>query len=177
MNDVLIGLGSNIGNGLKNLMGAWQRIGQFPEVRLMALSSPYLSSPVGLESEKWFTNAAGHLRTRLTAIETLELLLEAEQEFGRSRNGTSGYQDRILDLDILFFNDMIADDDRLTIPHPRAAERKFVLAPLLEIAPAGFCHPVTGQGLEEILAALEKDDRYAGQQLIRKSWPVQESIN
>ncbi len=84
-----------------------------------------------MESSNWFTNCVGSLETELSAHELLHLLLRVEADFGRRRNAKAeGYQDRTLDLDILYFGHLLLEDKDLLLPHPRLKERLFVLEPL-----------------------------------------------
>ena len=131
-----IGLGSNLGDGISILKGAWERIGERDGITLSVLSHPYLTAPVDMESSNLFTNAVGMLETTVPVGQLLGDLLHIESEFGRRRNvwGT-GYQDRSLDLDILCFDGVVLDTLELVLPHPRLIERLFVLAPFAEIAP------------------------------------------
>ncbi len=133
-----IGLGSNIGDGRKNLSAAWQALAASKRIMVLGLSRPYASAPVGMESDQWFTNAVGAVDTSLPPDELLELLLSIEKKMGRDR---SKGEDRIIDLDILYYNDLIQDSGHLTIPHPEMHKRLFVLAPLEELAPDKI-HPV-----------------------------------
>ncbi|MCI5196330.1 MAG: 2-amino-4-hydroxy-6-hydroxymethyldihydropteridine diphosphokinase [Candidatus Electrothrix sp. AW5] len=129
-----IGLGSNLGNSRNLLQEAWQSLGKHPKVEIQTLSSPYRTQPVGMESEHWFINAVGQLNTTLSPKTLLDLLLKTEQQFGRVRDPElAGYQDRTLDLDLLLYDDMTIQSDRLTLPHPALHERLFVLVPLAEI--------------------------------------------
>lgn len=130
-----IGLGSNLGDGSRNLQGAWRRIGETEGIDLCVLSHPYLTAPVDMESSNVFTNAVGMLHASISVRQLLDELLRIEFEFGRRRVAGAGYQDRSLDLDILSFGDLAVDTPELTLPHPRLVRRLFVLAPLAEIAP------------------------------------------
>lgn len=131
-----IGLGSNLGDGIRILKDAWDRIGQIEGVALSALSHPYLTAPVDMVSSNWFTNAVGRLQTTSTVRQLLGHLLHVESVFGRKRDvSNTGYQDRSLDLDILCFGEVFLDAPDLVLPHPRLARRLFVLAPFAEIAP------------------------------------------
>ena len=133
---VFIGLGSNLGDGPAIVSTAWQTIGEEARITTVAISRPYVSSPVGMDSRHWFTNCVGELKTDLTAQELLRTLLGIEAAFGRTRDeNLTGYQDRVLDLDILYFGDLSLNEPGLILPHPRIAKRLFVLSPLAEIAP------------------------------------------
>ncbi|MBC8207855.1 MAG: 2-amino-4-hydroxy-6-hydroxymethyldihydropteridine diphosphokinase [Desulfobulbaceae bacterium] len=138
-----IGLGSNLGDGRAIIEAAWQRLGE-RGLNLLVLSSPYGTTPVDMSSSHDFINAAGLAETSLSPHELLTQLLEVETEFGRNRTGKeTGYQDRSLDLDILFYGSTVIASGDLVIPHPQMARRLFVLAPLAEIAP-DWLHPLTG---------------------------------
>ncbi len=135
---VFIGLGSNLGDGRQNLQKAWQRLGALSGVISLSLSSPYLSEPVGMDSEHWFTNAVGVLKTRLSPEELLDSMLQIEQGMGRDR---SAGKDRSIDLDILYYDDIVCHTSVLELPHPELHNRLFVLAPMVELSP-DHLHPV-----------------------------------
>ena len=136
-----IGLGSNLGDGQANLLAAWQRLGQVPGITLTRLSSPYRTEPVDLDTEHWFTNSVGEITTTLSPTKLLTAMLAIEAELGRDRTLT---KDRPVDLDLLFYGNMMLHSPSLTVPHPQIANRLFVLAPLTELAPE-FVHPVLGR--------------------------------
>lgn len=170
MTPVFIGLGSNLGNGPENLRVAWAGLGRLPGVRLLRLSSPYHTAPVGMDSPHWFTNAVGLLETSLPPPGLLAALLGIEAAAGRQRSGGARgkYQDRPLDLDILFYGDLVQAGPDLVLPHPEIAGRLFVLAPLVELAPE-FVHPVLGLSAAQLLTRLTS---LSGGERVRKiSWP------
>lgn len=171
---VFIGLGSNIGDGLKTLRQAWQAIGEKEGITTVEISSPYLSEPVGMESENWFTNCVGKLETSLTAVDLLEAVLEIESDFGRKRDDDAeGYQDRTLDLDIIYFGQAVMYGDDLTLPHPCLADRLFVLEPLAEIA-GDFRDPLDGMTPAEKLEQLQRqmqDGPVSMQEIRQVEWP------
>jgi 2-amino-4-hydroxy-6-hydroxymethyldihydropteridine diphosphokinase len=127
-----------MGNRLANLQLAVEQI-QLMCGKILHSSSIYETAAWGMTDQAPFYNQALLLETTLSAKECMSLLLHIELQMGRVRNIPLG--PRIIDIDILYFNDEIIDQKDLVIPHPRLAERKFVLMPLVEIAP-DFIHPV-----------------------------------
>lgn len=168
-----IGLGSNLGDGLLTLQKAWAEVGRSPGIELQALSSPYLSAPVGMESDNWFTNGVGRLATSNSPEEILSLLLAVEKSFGRRRDDTTeGYQDRTLDLDLLYFGSTVMETDHLILPHPSLEKRLFVLEPLAEIAD-DLEDPLDGLTPKEKLYRLKEQMRNGEvplQEISRGSW-------
>lgn len=145
-----IGLGSNLGNCRENLLQAWARLGAVKDVKLLALSSPYRSEPVGMESTNWFINAVGSLQTSLSPDELLAAMLAIENGLGRKRSTGNKPSDRSVDLDLLYWDDRVSTGADLILPHPEIANRLFVLQPLVEIAPE-VCHPVLKKTSVEML--------------------------
>ena len=130
---VFIALGSNLGDGSALLDKAVELIKlQIGEV--LCVSSYMQSEPWGFESEHLFTNAACAVRTSLEPISLLDVTQEIERQMGRTHKHQPGepYSDRIIDLDILLYDDLNYQDERLTLPHPHIAERDFVWIPLHE---------------------------------------------
>ncbi len=138
---IFIGLGSNLGDGLVNLTEAWKQIGRHAKITALSLSSPYLSEPVGMKTLTWFTNAVGALETKLAPYELLQELLQVEKNMGRVR--FLG-KDRVIDLDILYYDDLVLYSPELDVPHPEMHKRLFVLAPLEELVP-DHIHPALQQ--------------------------------
>lgn len=131
-----IGLGSNLGDSKTLLQEAWQALGNIDGIVLDRLSSPYMTAPVDMTSQHWFTNAVGRVQVTLSPLDLLHVLLAVEASFGRERSEKKfGYQDRSLDLDLLYYGDMVMDSPELTLPHPRIGDRLFVLIPLAELEP------------------------------------------
>lgn len=158
-----IGLGSNLGDGLHNLLTAWQRLGMQPEITLLALSSPYRTSPVGMQSSFWFTNAVGRIATGLAPEELLRCLLRVEQDMGRRRELG---QDREIDLDLLLYGSKVITDPGISVPHPQMHKRLFVLEPLCELD-ADLLHPALGRSMRELREAMPRDQSQSIQKI---SW-------
>jgi 2-amino-4-hydroxy-6-hydroxymethyldihydropteridine diphosphokinase len=173
--NVFIGLGSNLGDSRQTLIKAWNLLGEQAEVALGELSDPYLSSPVGMSSSHWFTNAVGRVVARCSPFRLLEILQQVETAFGRVRDKElKGYQDRLIDLDLIYFGDVVCDKPRLTLPHPQRTDRLFVLAPLADIAP-DFSDPelASGSTVRQLLDDLHRRigaGQVAAQELLKGSW-------
>ncbi len=168
---VYIGLGANLGDCRENLLQAWAKLGGVNDVNLLTLSNPYMSEPIGMESENWFINAVGSLETSLEPFELLREMFVVEKRLGRERVLDGIPEDRCLDLDLLYWDDMVSDDPRVTLPHPEIANRLFVLRPLAEIEPE-LSHPVTQRTSTEMMQDLLKKDQETGQgsKVILTSW-------
>ena len=157
-----IGLGANLGNCRENILQAWSRLGEIKGIELLALSSPYRSEPVGMESENWFINAVGSLQTTLGPEELLGEMMAVETSLGRSRVAGEKPADRPVDLDLLYWDDRISSDPGLTLPHPEIANRLFVLKPLAEIGPEQV-HPVIQKTSLEMLQDFVAENPETGQ--------------
>jgi 2-amino-4-hydroxy-6-hydroxymethyldihydropteridine diphosphokinase len=131
-------LGSNLGDPESSLQTALEKIKS--EVgRVVRTSSVYVTEPWGLKDQPPFYNQVVEVKTELNAYETLEKLLEIETSMGRIRG--KKWAERIIDIDILYFDDQIINHDNLSIPHPGIRDRRFVLVPLCELIPE-MVHPV-----------------------------------
>ena len=144
---VLIGLGSNVGDREANLLAARRGL-EARGFRITALSSLYLTEPVDAPPQEWFLNAVAGGETALTPEALLRACLDTEREGGRLRDVPRG--PRTIDLDLLLYGSEVRQAAGLVLPHPRMHERRFVLVPLVEIAP-GARHPVLGLTAEEML--------------------------
>jgi 2-amino-4-hydroxy-6-hydroxymethyldihydropteridine diphosphokinase len=165
-----IGLGSNLGDSLQVLQQAWKTLGEQPGIHLAALSGPYRTEPVGMISNHRFINAAGALQTTLPPGDLLQTLLQVENLFGRIRSAAKGhYQDRILDFDLLLYDDILLEQGDLVVPHPELQRRLFVLYPLSEIAPE-YAHPGLQRTVAELLAELVQVPDQPGVEKV--SWPL-----
>jgi|SRR5579859_959006 len=146
-----IALGSNLGNRAKTLAAAKDRLKRLGRVE--ACSSLYETEPVGFHEQPAFLNAVLALETELDPLSLLHELLQIERELGRDRSQGVPSGPRTLDLDLLLMGDRVVATKELTLPHPALARRRFVLAPLAEIAPL-LRHPQRGQTIAELLALL-----------------------
>jgi 2-amino-4-hydroxy-6-hydroxymethyldihydropteridine diphosphokinase len=162
-NRVFIGIGTNLGDRVANFREAIQRIGTLPASRVVRQSSIYETEPVG-EVKGAFLNGVIEVETELGAEALMRRLLLIERLMGRKRvkgrraGGRGKYRPRVIDLDLLFFNKEVIETRSLQVPHPRLHERRFVLAPLSELAPA-MIHPKLNASISELLAALKSANR------------------
>lgn len=153
-NEAVILLGSNSGDRLKMLSDALSCLKE-SNIILINQSHIYETAPWGNTDQPAFLNLVVCIETGLSARELLNDLLETENKMGRVRH--KKWEQRCIDLDILFYNDKIINEDGLKIPHPHLHERRFTLAPLNEIMP-DFIHPVFNKPIWQLLAAC-KDDK------------------
>ncbi len=153
-----IGIGSNVGDVFENCLQGVMAITGDERATNVALSSLYRTSPVSPVVQADFLNCALKIVWRGAPLELLSFLREVEAALGRSR--TVRFGPRTLDLDILFFDDLVLDAPGLTIPHPRLHERKFALVPCLEIDP-NLVHPRFKRPLAEYLDRLGDEQEIA----------------
>lgn len=133
MYKVYLSLGSNLGNREENLEKAMELI-EKRAGKIVSMSAFYYSLPWGFESEHGFVNNCISIETKIEPLNLLNITQDIEKELGRKSKSTEGYADRIIDIDLLFINDLDIDCMELKIPHPLIAKRDFVLIPLKEIA-------------------------------------------
>lgn len=146
LHDAWVGVGTNLADRRQNLAGALREVGVLGTIE--AISSVYESEPVGFAAQPAFWNLVLRLRTRLDPQNLLRSLKQAEQRLGR--RPTFRYGPRIIDLDLLLFDDVRMSTSGLQLPHPRMLERAFVLRPLLELHP-DLQHPGTGRPIADHL--------------------------
>ncbi len=153
---VFIGIGSNLGERKDNCREARQKISELPDTRVVAASSYYESEPHG-NAKTWFVNSVIEIETEFSPPDLLKQTKAIEEAMGRRRVKGKKWGSRVIDLDILLFNNEILNKRNLKLPHPRLAERKFVLAPLAELAPQ-LVHPSLNLTISQMLATV-KDNK------------------
>jgi len=147
-----VALGSNLGDRLAYVRGGMSALGETTGVCVEQASQMRQTAPVGGPSgQSDFLNAVVSVLTSLDAVELLDVLQAIEDRFGRQRRERWG--PRTLDLDLLLYDDAVIETERLVVPHPRMHERRFVLEPLCDVAPAAI-HPVLGLTARELLERL-----------------------
>ena len=151
---VYLSLGSNLGDRQLHLQRAVAYLEQ-EKISVQRRSSVYETEPQDVIRQPWFLNIVVECETRLFPVQLLRELQRIEREVGRVREGAVRRGPRVIDIDILLFDNAAIDTPCLTIPHPRMTERRFVLEPLLEIVPE-IRHPVTGQALRKYLDTLTR---------------------
>jgi len=157
-----LSLGSNLGDRALNIRRA---IAQLDAAGgLLSVSSIYETQPVDVPDQPWFLNCVAAIETEKTPRELLQLALQVEATMGRLRMRDKGA--RKIDIDIVLFGDRVVNEPGLTIPHPAMHHRRFVLEPLVEIAPE-IRHPELGKTARELLAALDSGPSAAGQTVRR----------
>lgn len=153
MSRVYLGIGSNLGDKEQNIQTALklieERVG-----KVFIRSSVCKTMPWGFHSDNVFFNAAAGVETNLTPMQVLSVIKLIEVEMGRTSKSSQGlYADRIIDIDLLFYDEQIINEVMLTVPHPLLQYREFVLMPMVEIAP-DFVHPVLQLPIRELLYRL-----------------------
>ncbi|WP_373541010.1 2-amino-4-hydroxy-6-hydroxymethyldihydropteridine diphosphokinase [Chamaesiphon sp.] len=149
-----IGLGSNLGDSHSILTGAIERLEMHPQIQLLAVSSWYITAPLG-PPQPDYLNGCATVETSLTPLDLLNVLQSIEMEFGRVRGEIWGA--RTLDLDLLLYSDRIIDLPALQVPHPHMCDRAFVLVPLAEIAP-DWLEPHSDKSIDTLANKLASSD-------------------
>jgi 2-amino-4-hydroxy-6-hydroxymethyldihydropteridine diphosphokinase len=149
--NAFIGIGSNLGIPSENCEKAIRLLNTVSEIEVVARSSLYESEPVGKTDQNWFVNAAVALKTSLTPEALLDAVFKIEKVFGRKRLEKWG--PRVIDLDLLAYEDRVIDSTSLTLPHPEMTKRRFVLLPLSEFA-GDYLHPLENKTIRDLLKEL-----------------------
>ena len=149
---VLISVGSNLGDKLENCLNGIAALTGSGKSMLVGASRFFRTSPVDYTDQDWFINAAVKISTTMAPLALLDELVTIQQQMGRKADSVR-FGPRVLDLDILLYDDRIIRTPRLEIPHPRMHKRAFVLQPICDINPS-IIHPVLGQSAADLLSRL-----------------------
>jgi 2-amino-4-hydroxy-6-hydroxymethyldihydropteridine diphosphokinase len=152
MADVFLSLGSNIGFSANHIGEAVRRLQEDPELSVIAVSRLYRTKPVGPVEQNDFVNAAARLETDLSPSDLMKKCLALEAAMGRDRVSAVRWGPRVIDIDIILYDDLTMKNAEVEIPHPRFLERAFVLVPMAEIAPE---RTVRGHYLRELAASID----------------------
>jgi 2-amino-4-hydroxy-6-hydroxymethyldihydropteridine diphosphokinase len=157
-NHAFVGVGSNLGDRLTMITEAAHHLSETPGIAALVCSPIYETQPVGPAGPGNFLNAVFQLSLRVSPMQLLRDLQEIEIALGRCPPHGGP---RPIDLDLLIYDDLVLQNDVLTIPHPRLSKRAFVLKPLADLAP-DTCHPESGLSVAELLALLPKTNEIIG---------------
>lgn len=163
-----ISIGSNIGNKLENCKNSIDSLAELKTSIISSRSSFYITEPVDYINQDWFVNLVVKIETRLDPFQLLDKLKSIQSNAGRNHNAER-FGPRILDLDIIMYDDLIINSSELIIPHPRMHKRRFVLKPICDIDPH-IVHPVLKKDMQCLLDSLDDDGQMVrelkGQDLI-----------
>lgn len=154
---VYLSLGSNKGDRIGYVQQATSLLGAIDGVNIIRTSAFYETEPWNMTSETWFVNAVVEIKTNLSPSDLLYECQRIEKQLGREREREDAYDDRTIDIDILFYNREIINEANLVIPHKYVHLRAFTLVPLLELCP-DFVHPVLNKTISELHADLENPE-------------------
>jgi 2-amino-4-hydroxy-6-hydroxymethyldihydropteridine diphosphokinase len=154
---VYISIGSNMEDPLENCRRGIDALCRNAEVALIERSPWYKTQPVDYVDQNWFINSVISAKTRLSPFELLEKTQRIQNRLGRKSDGVR-FGPRVIDLDIIFYDDLLIDTAHLVIPHPRMHKRRFVLQPICDIDPT-VMHPGLGRNVQELLNQLVIDDQ------------------
>lgn len=154
---VYLSLGSNLGDRVGYVQQATSLLSAHPEINIVATSSFYESEPWLMATDNWFVNAVVQISTTLSPEDLLNECQRIETQLGRPADRSGKYTDRTIDIDIIFYDNLIINNERLTIPHKHFHKRVFMLVPMLEIA-EDFVHPFFGTTVESLFDAIENPE-------------------
>jgi 2-amino-4-hydroxy-6-hydroxymethyldihydropteridine diphosphokinase len=150
-------LGTNLGDRRNNFLQACALL-EKKAGKISKISNIYETEPWGFSTSQWFYNMVLELQTELTPKELLIIILEIEKIMGRERTDKGTYENRIIDIDLLLFENQIIKEESLEIPHPRMHLRKFTLLPFVEISP-DIIHPVLKKKMKQLLDECKDDSK------------------
>lgn len=149
-----ISVGSNLGNKLDNCRNGIEALTRSADIRFIDQSPIYRTEPVDYQDQDWFVNYVVKIETDLDPLSLLDFIKSIEHAAGRVRD-TIRFGPRVIDLDIILYDDVVLEDSRLTIPHPRMHKRRFVLKPICDIDP-DINHPVLQRTMLSLLENLDE---------------------
>ncbi|MBT5953123.1 2-amino-4-hydroxy-6-hydroxymethyldihydropteridine diphosphokinase [bacterium] len=152
--DIFLGFGANLGNREAQIYSAIAQLKQNPAIRIIEVSSFYETEAVSKDEQPPYINAALKMETSLSPQELLKVTEDVEEKLGRT--GKSTNESRLIDIDILFYNNHIICDEDLIIPHPLAHEREFVLIPMMDLS-RRFEHPMLAESVENLYKMVSGD--------------------
>lgn len=154
---VYLSLGSNLGDRVGYIQQATSLLGSHPDINIVATSSFYETEPWEMNSDNWFVNAVIQITTTLAPEKLLDECQRIEKQLGRKTKVNNEYSDRTIDIDIIFYDKLIINTERLTIPHKYFHKRVFMLVPMLEIA-EDFVHPFFGKTVESLYESIDEPE-------------------
>ncbi len=154
---VYLSLGSNKGDRIGYVQQAASLLGASENISVIRTSAFYETEPWNMSSDTWFVNAVVEIKTKLSAHELLDTCKRIEAQLGRKNSGSQNYEDRTIDIDILFYDKEIINEESLVIPHKYVHLRAFTLVPMLELAP-DFVHPVLHKSIIDLHSDLENPE-------------------
>ena len=154
---VYLSLGSNKGDRIGYVQQAAGLLAALDDIKIIRTSAFYETEPWNMNTETWFVNAVLEIKTQLTPRNLLTECMRIETQLGRTKRNNPDYEDRTMDIDILFYNNEIINEDNLIIPHKFVHLRAFILVPLLELIP-DYVHPVLNKTIAELHNDLENPE-------------------
>lgn len=154
---VYLSLGSNKGDRIGYVQQAASLLGASENISVIRTSAFYETEPWNMSSNTWFVNAVVEIKTKLSAPELLQTCKRIEAQLGRKSSDSQNYEDRTIDIDILFYDKEIINEENLVIPHKYVHLRAFTLVPMLELAP-DFVHPVLHKSISDLHSDLENPE-------------------